>query len=247
MATTDQTEKPLVFISCGQYTQEEKDLGKAIERIIREMTPFEAYFAEQQNTLEGLTSNILSSLGRCMGFVAVAHQRGSVKRPDGEIVRASVWIEQEIAIAAFIQHVLGRKIEVALYMQKGIQREGIREQLRLAPVMFDTADDVLADFRQRVADWRLSPLPKHALVADWKRKTERRTQDHHDYRLVIDLVNKGSKLVSEWRVRVEIPREFVKVGQGNNWTIVLEEDSEKLPADEREDVPEVTERRTSFR
>jgi hypothetical protein len=68
-----------------------------------------AYFAEQQNTLEGLTSNILSSLERCVGFVAVAHHRGKVTRPDGEIVRASVWVEQEIAIAAFIQHALKRK------------------------------------------------------------------------------------------------------------------------------------------
>src|ERR1700730_6436400 len=89
--------KPLIFISCGQFTEEESALGKAIERLIKETTPFDAYFAEQQNTLEGLTSNILSSLGRCVGFVAIAHHRGSVKRLDGEIVRASVWVEQEIA------------------------------------------------------------------------------------------------------------------------------------------------------
>jgi hypothetical protein len=76
----DDSRKAANFISCGQFTEEEKALGKAIEQLIKETTPFDAYFAEHQNTLEGLTSNILSSLGRCVGFVAVAHHRGFVKR-----------------------------------------------------------------------------------------------------------------------------------------------------------------------
>ena len=50
-------------------------------------------------------------------------------------------------------------------------------------------------------------------------------------------MNKGTKLVTDWRIRVEIPREFVKVGQGDSRTIVLEEDSEALTADERKLYP----------
>ena len=152
-------EKPLVFISCGQYAEEEVALGKEIERLVREDGRYDAYFAEQQNSLEGLSSNILSSLGRCSAFVGVMHHRGVVTKLSGEVVRASVWIEQEIAIAAFIQHALERKIEVALYIQRGIVREGIREQLRLAPVEFAAPDDVLNDVRERLTGWNLGTSP----------------------------------------------------------------------------------------
>jgi hypothetical protein len=148
-------DKPIVFISCGQFTEDEIDLGKEIAQAIRETTDYDAYFAEAQKTLEGLSANILSALHKCAGFIAVAHHRGTVTRPTGDVVRASVWIEQEIAIAAFIQHALKRQIEVAIYLQKGIKREGPREQLRLAPIEFETSAEVLSDVRQRVSAWRL--------------------------------------------------------------------------------------------
>lgn len=191
------SEKPLIFISCGQFTDDEKALGNAIAQVIRDATGYDAYFAEQQNTLKDLTSHILSSLERCVGFVAVAHHRGKVQRPDGDIVRASVWVEQEIAIAAFIQHVSKRKIEVVLYLQEGIKREGIREQLRLAPVTFSSADEVLEDFQRRVAGWELALTPRHGLVAEWNFKAEKTTQRRHDYMLMVDLVNNGTALVSD--------------------------------------------------
>ena len=216
--------KPLIFISCGQYTQDEIALGKAIEELVRQRTNFDAYFAEQQNSLEGLSANILSSLGRCVGFVAVAHHRGVVSRPNDTIVRASVWIEQELAIAAFIQHALKRKIEVALYLQKGIYREGIREQLRLAPVMFETSADVLADFESRLTSWRLETPRTHSLRAEWRFETYRQTQDRHDYRFHVDLVNDGATQITDWKLRVEFPRQFVdaKPGAGD---AIYEDDS----------------------
>src|SRR5262249_22498982 len=138
--SASQVERPLVFISCGQYTRDEIRLGEKIAQMVNAGGKWDAYFAEQQNTLEGLSSHILSSLGQCAAFVGIAHHRGIVSRPSDQITRASVWIEQEIAIAAFIQLVLKRRIEVALYLQRGIHREGIREQLRLGPIMFDTSD-----------------------------------------------------------------------------------------------------------
>jgi hypothetical protein len=83
-------------------------------------------------------------------------------------------------------------------------------------------------------------------IEEWKFKTERRTQDHHDYRLVFDLVNKGNVQVTDWRIRVEIPRAFVKVGQGHSKIVTLEEDSASLPADEGKLYP-ATENRTFCR
>lgn len=149
-------EKPLVFISCGQYTDDEKRLGLAIASLINTESEYEAYFAENQNTLEGLSSNILAALARSAAFVGVMHDRGTIDTPDGRVLRrGSVWVEQEVAIAAFIQNVLARPIEVALYIQKGISLEGIRQQLRLKPFEFENPDEVIDDLRSRLKGWRL--------------------------------------------------------------------------------------------
>ena len=56
----------LVFISCGQYRQEEIRLGKALAQAVNELTPFEGYFAENQSSLEGLSQNILGALNGCV-------------------------------------------------------------------------------------------------------------------------------------------------------------------------------------
>lgn len=58
------------------------------------------------------------------------HPRGQVEGLGGNRhTRASVWIEQEIAIAAFLTATRNRDIPVLLYIQRGIKWEGVREQL----------------------------------------------------------------------------------------------------------------------
>jgi hypothetical protein len=224
--TLTPSEKPLVFISCGQCTADEIALGNAMERLVKGNTKYDAYFAEQQNSLEGLSSNILSSLARCAAFVGVAHHRGVVTRLQDQIVRASVWVEQEIAIAAFIQHAFKRRIEVALYLQKGIYREGIREQLRLDPIEFETTDEVLKDFKARLGTWKLEVPRPYSLVAEWRFEKVRIDGKRHDYRFLVDLLNNGAVQVTDWKLRVEFPREFLNDsgGRGDH----VEEESDTL-------------------
>jgi len=147
--------KPLVFISCGQVNPKETELGKAIAKFISDETPYEPYFAENQNSLEGLITNIFGALDRCVALIAVMHHRGEVNTPSGTHTRASLWIEQEIAIASFIQHMLHRQIEVLLFIESGIRREGVREQLRLAPIEFERPEQVLEGIRERLRSWNL--------------------------------------------------------------------------------------------
>jgi hypothetical protein len=59
-----------IFISCGQYTLAEKQLGKQISEMVRTLTD-------------------------CVRFITILHPRGEIRRPNGSVVRASVWIEQE--------------------------------------------------------------------------------------------------------------------------------------------------------
>ncbi|HXI25557.1 MAG TPA: hypothetical protein VNG71_16950 [Pyrinomonadaceae bacterium] len=228
-------EKPLVFISCGQFTDDEISLGKAVESLIQNETSFDAYFAEQQNSLDGLTTNILSNLNRAAGFIAIMHHRGEFDTPHEHLIRASVWVEQEIAIAAFIQHVLGRRIEVAVYIQRGISREGIRQQLRLKPVEFDQSDEVLADLRKRVKSWAVEATSPQPLQAEWRFEYLRPpASDRHDYRLTVELVNTGSSVIAEWMAEVWFPSQFMEGARSSEgFKRFRTDDSEKYATSKR--------------
>jgi len=150
---------PTVFISCGQYTNAERELGRNVCELFRKQTRLEPYFAQNQTTFSALTENVLGALNRCVGFIGIMHHRGSVETPKGKIIRASVWIEQEIAIAAFIQHILERKIEVQLYIQKEIALEGMREKLLLNPEEFANENEVLAHLKRNIERWKKLEKP----------------------------------------------------------------------------------------
>jgi len=139
-------DKAIVFISCGQSSDDEIALGHAMASAVSSLTEHQGYFAEQVSSLDGLSNNILRELNQCVAFVAVMHHRGNVETRKGKHIRGSVWIEQEIAVAAFITQALQRSLPVRLYVQDGIKREGIRDQLQLNPVFFSTNDGVISDF-----------------------------------------------------------------------------------------------------
>lgn len=148
----------VVFISCGQVTEEERALGKAIATAVEKQFKCKGYFAEDQNSLESLSRHIFSALDQCAGFVAVMHHRGEVHGlKDAIHTRASVWIEQEVAIAAFLTQVHGKTFPIAFYIQRGIKREGVREQLRIDAIPFDKESEVLEDFTRRLANGQFIP------------------------------------------------------------------------------------------
>jgi hypothetical protein len=150
--------KPLVFISCGQYSEEERQLGKRIAALVEELTPCEGYFAENQNSLLGLSQHIFGALNRAVGFIAVMHHRGRVETLSGHRhIRGSVWVEQEIAIAAFLAYVQSRDLPVLVYLRKGIEREGVRQQLRLNAIEFENEEEVLSDVREQIRKRAFEP------------------------------------------------------------------------------------------
>jgi len=226
--------KPLIFISCGQFTPEEIALGSAVEEFVRRETPYEPYFAEQQNSLDGLVDNILSALGRSAAFIGIMHHRGDITTPRGGVRRGSVWIEQELAIAAFIQHVLVRRLEVALYLQRGISFEGVRQQLRLKPVEFDRPEEVLDDLRTRIGSWTLEPVNVRPLIAEWKfHNTKPYRSEHHDYRFEVELVNTGSSLLDQWMAELWFPSKFIEGADHSNKHVLYQVDDTKRPDPEK--------------
>src|SRR5260370_37647882 len=140
-----------VFISCGQYAREERELGKQVCEMVAKCTPFEGYFAENQTTLKALSENILRRLYESVGLIVIMHHRGKIE--DRDITRASVWIEQEVAIATLMEQILRRPLHVTLFVQRGIAIEGVRQQIQYNPIEFTTGEEVIARLREILPTW----------------------------------------------------------------------------------------------
>ena len=135
-----------VFISCSQVAEEEIALGKEIEARVSALPGFRGYFAQNQDSWAGVTDHILRALYESVALICVMHHRGQVVGREGRmLLRGSVWIEQEIAIAALMEQVLDQRIVVRLYCEKGIAVEGLRRQIMVHPVSFEKPQEVLED------------------------------------------------------------------------------------------------------
>jgi hypothetical protein len=200
---------PFIFVSCGQFTDAEKSLGKEIVRVVESTTALTAFFAEQVHDLNGLNDNILNALKNCAGLITVIHPRGKVVRPDGTFhVRASVWIEQEIAIAAYIQSVEKRLLPVIAFIHKSVGREGIRDLIHLNPTPFVTEADVLAALPERLAQWKTLTAVGIRIELTSHRV---RTQDGHPIlQLSVNLINDSNERISTYDGRVRVPTEILR-------------------------------------
>jgi hypothetical protein len=88
--------KKLIFVSCGQLTEDERSLGTLIKAIIDATAGFEAYFAQTVQDFETLGWHVLDAVRRCAGAVLVLHDRGVVIAADGK-----EWGHREVAQATF--------------------------------------------------------------------------------------------------------------------------------------------------
>jgi hypothetical protein len=204
-------EKALVFISCGQCTDEETALGKAVVELVNSTPGLQAYFAENQASAAGVSDHILRALDRAAGFVAIMHHRGEVKTPSGTHTRASVWIEQEIGIVSFIQATRPGELLIAAYAQKGIYREGLRDKIMANPKEFETNAEVLADLKEKLAKWAAKPRrssdPHVAIDLDYK--DVEITQDEHKYRTNIVVTNDSDAVLDGYVVELRFPKLFI--------------------------------------
>lgn len=142
--------KRLIFVSCGQRTQSEKELGGRICQEINATAGFESYFAENVQSLSALGRHILDALGQCCGAVVLLHPRGKVKAPNGKPlgVRSSVWINQEVAILAYRQQFEGNEIPLLAFKDPSVTLEGAMTALIVNPKELRDDEDVLEHLRE---------------------------------------------------------------------------------------------------
>lgn len=198
-----------VFISCGQYTDAEKRLGKQISEMVRMLTDCTPFFAEEVQDLNGLDANILGALRNCVGFVTVMHPRGKIVRPDGSVqVRASVWIEQEIAIATYIQRFEHRPLPIIAFKHRSVSREGIRDLLHLNPFEFSDESEVLAELQKRLASW--GSLKPSGIELQLASNPGRQENGHPIQCLETSLVNETNSRIDHYELEVRIPSVLLK-------------------------------------
>jgi hypothetical protein len=196
--------KPFLFISCGQYTPSEKQLGMRIAALVTSTTTYDAFFAEDQHDLNGLDQNILSALRDCSGLIAILHPRGRITRPDGgEITRASVWIEQEIAIATYIQRVEKREIPVVAFIQNQIGLEGLRQLIHLNPIQFDTDSEVVERLPGILRKWTPTAVGSFALEIHSARVGRR--DEHMIRELEIFVTNNTNQRINTYDMELTLP------------------------------------------
>jgi hypothetical protein len=207
--------KPFIFISCGQFTDAEKRLGKQIAQMVRNLTDFEPFFAEEVQDLNGLDANILTALQNCVAFITVLHPRGTITRPDKPAhTRGSVWIEQEIAIATYIQRVEKRALPIIAFKHRLVGREGIRDLIQLNPIDFTDESEVLVALSERLLAWKsLKPSTGIRVELD---SIKSKPQDGHPIStLRIALVNDTSQRIIAYDVEVSLPEGILKHWSAN--------------------------------
>lgn len=196
--------KPFIFISCGQHTDAEKSLGKALVKTVKSITGLETYFADEVRDLNGLDSNILSALRDCAAFITVMHPRGKILRPDNSThIRASVWIEQEVAIATYIQRVEKRPLPVIAFIHESVGREGLRDLIHLNPIPFAHETEVLARLPDLLQSW--TTLTASGIHVQLQSSARTNQEGHWIRQLAVGLVNGSNQRITSWNCRVRMP------------------------------------------
>lgn len=203
-----------VFISCGQYTEVEKQLGIQIADLVR-LAGFEPFFAEEVHDLGGLDRNIFNALHDCVAFITVLHPRGAITRPDKSVVvRASVWIEQEIAIAAYIQHVEKRPLQVIAFRHASVDREGLRDFLQLNPIGFKHESEILAALPELLRKLKPTSVSEIELKLESLPKQQ---QDGHVIRtLRLKLITGSNERISAYNGKLTVPRAITEHGNARH-------------------------------
>lgn len=133
-----------VFISCGQRTKKEIQIGKAVQDYFSKSRKFETYFAERVHSSDGLTENIFKFLRQSEYFVFIDFEREKINRKK---FRGSLFANQELAIATFL------KLQGICFREKEIKREGILDYQIYNAFPFEDGTEIIQILEKETAKW----------------------------------------------------------------------------------------------
>jgi hypothetical protein len=195
--------KKLIFVSCGQLTDEEKQLGNAVKDLIDATDDFEAYFAETVHDLAALAHHIFEALHRCSGAISFLHNRGSVTSSRGENwgIRSSAWVNQEIAILAFRQFLESENLPILVFKDSDIRLEGAMTSFIANPLPLGSLQDTLAKIKDWLGATEFAPCLADEFSEKWNKLSP------NSKKVMNCLVREGGLKVNEtniWRKMKQI-------------------------------------------
>lgn len=189
----------LIFVSCGQRTDEERTLGRRIKAEIDATNGYEGYFADTVQNFAALADHILGALRRSTGAIFVLHARGRVKSDQGDDlgVRSSVWINQELAVLAYRQFFEATNIPILAFKHDSVTLEGAMSAFIINPIPLGSEDAVVGEVR----NWLLTVAPQGRLSEQdvFDRKWEALEAD--DRLVLAALIAEGGHDIKEVSVR----------------------------------------------
>lgn len=191
--------KRLIFISCGQLTELERDLGRLIKNEVDATDEFEGYFADTVQSLQALSSHVMDALRRAEGAIVILQPRGRVTDDHGHDhgVRSSVWINQELSILAYRAFFETTDIPILAFKDPAVTIEGAMTAFIVNPRPL-VADSAVVS---AVGDWlrntaSTSPAARHTVFQEkWLTVTP------NEQILLISLIAEGGRAVKETAVR----------------------------------------------
>jgi len=149
-----------VFISCGQATDEERNLASDLRHWFGSQG-FDPYVAIQAQSIQDVNSGIIAELRKADYYVFVDFPREGFVTHDGKQVRrGSLFTNQELAIA----YILGFD-KVLFFQHKDIVLEGLLRYMAANATKFEQSSDIVDLVRNAVAARGWNPRYSRHLVA----------------------------------------------------------------------------------
>ncbi len=194
----------LIFVSCGQLTDEEKSLGLAVKSVIDETLGLEAYFAESVHDLDALGPNIFDALRRCSGAVVFLHERGTVLDASGSQWghRSSVWVNQEIAVLAYRQFLESKQLPILVFKDERVKLEGAMTALIVNALPALDAAEVVKQVESWLKSQSFSSGCDDVFWEKWSRLSDQ------SRKVVACLLDQGGHQVKQTAVRAALRDTF---------------------------------------
>jgi hypothetical protein len=190
----------LKFISCGQQTPEERNLGTAVKQFIDSTPGYKAYFAEYVQSLDALARNVFDGLCKCSGMISFLLERGLVTI-DGDKEwgsRSSVWVNQEIAILAYRKQFEGIDIPILVFKDKSVRLEGAMTSLIVNPSPIVSEEDIL----MKVESWIQTAVFSNLTGTDDRFLSKWQKLSSPSKKVIIALLDEGATNVKKSAIRI---------------------------------------------
>ncbi|GAG19287.1 unnamed protein product, partial [marine sediment metagenome] len=200
-------DQKLIFVSCGQQTTEEKNLGTSVKQLVDSQPGYKAYFAEYVQSLDALAKNILEGLRKCSGLISFIHDRGLVTTQGNKEWghRSSVWVNQEIAILAYRKQFEGIEIPILVFKDKKVRLEGAMTSLIVNPIPMKSESEIL----KQIESWlKSTEFPLSSSVNDYRFQSKWEKLSSTSRTVISALLDEGGTNVKESSIKVCLREDY---------------------------------------